>query len=428
MPSCSLSEVFDWQSAERRWYAFWMERRLFHAEDECADKKPFCIVIPPPNVTGILHMGHALNVTLQDIMIRYRRMQGYNTLWMPGMDHAGIATQNVVEQELAREGLNRHDLGREKFIERVWQWKEKYGGIILEQLKRLGASCDWERQRFTMDEGLSRAVREVFVRLYRDGLIYQGDYIVNWCPRCHTAISDLEVEYEEEQGHLWHIRYPYTDGSGEVIVATTRPETMLGDTAVAVHPEDPRYRDVVGQTVILPLMNRPIPIIADDYVSMDFGTGAVKITPASDPADFAMASRHQLPVIKILDGNAVINEAGGPYQGLDRDACRAQVVADLEREGYLVRVEPYTHNVGRCYRCKTVIEPYVSKQWFVRVEPLAKEAVKAVVIGRTRIIPSLWESTYYEWMNNIRDWCISRQIWWGHRIPVWYCEACGEKR
>jgi len=363
-----------------------MERRLFHAEDECADKKPFCIVIPPPNVTGILHMGHALNVTLQDIMIRYRRMQGYNTLWMPGMDHAGIATQNVVEQELAREGLNRHDLGREKFIERVWQWKEKYGGIILEQLKRLGASCDWERQRFTMDEGLSRAVREVFVRLYRDGLIYQGDYIVNWCPRCHTAISDLEVEYEEEQGHLWHIRYPYTDGSGEVIVATTRPETMLGDTAVAVHPEDPRYRDVVGQTVILPLMNRPIPIIADDYVSMDFGTGAVKITPASDPADFAMASRHQLPVIKILDGNAVINEAGGPYQGLDRDACRAQVVADLEREGYLVRVEPYTHNVGRCYRCKTVIEPYVSKQWFVRVEPLAKEAVKAVVIGRTRII------------------------------------------
>jgi len=331
-------------------------------------------------------MGHALNVTLQDIMIRYRRMQGYNTLWMPGMDHAGIATQNVVEQELAREGLNRHDLGREKFIERVWQWKEKYGGIILEQLKRLGASCDWERQRFTMDEGLSRAVREVFVRLYRDGLIYQGDYIVNWCPRCHTAISDLEVEYEEEQGHLWHIRYPYTDGSGEVIVATTRPETMLGDTAVAVHPEDPRYRDVVGQTVILPLMNRPIPIIADDYVSMDFGTGAVKITPASDPADFAMASRHQLPVIKILDGNAVINEAGGPYQGLDRDACRAQVVADLEREGYLVRVEPYTHNVGRCYRCKTVIEPYVSKQWFVRVEPLAKEAVKAVVIGRTRII------------------------------------------
>ncbi|HOJ51518.1 MAG TPA: valine--tRNA ligase [Syntrophales bacterium] len=427
MRNRSLSDTFDWKSAESKWYAYWLEHNYFHAEDENPEKKPFCIVIPPPNVTGILHMGHALNNTLQDIMTRFRRMQGYNTLWMPGMDHAGIATQNVVEQELAREGLSRHDLGREKFIKRVWQWKEKYGGIIIEQLKRLGASCDWERQRFTMDEGLSRAVREVFVRLYNDGLIYQGDYIVNWCPRCHTAISDLEVEYVERQGSLWYIRYPYVDGPGEVIVATTRPETMLGDTAVAVNPEDERYKNIVGRMVLLPLMNRPIPVIADDYVSMEFGTGAVKITPGSDPADFAMAQRHHLPIIKIMDGNAIINEEGGPYQGLDREECRSRVVEDLNRGGYLVRVEPYAHNVGRCYRCKTVIEPYVSKQWFVKVEPFAKEAIKAVVTGRTRIIPSMWEATYFDWLNNIRDWCISRQIWWGHRIPVWYCDRCGEK-
>ncbi|MCX7982588.1 MAG: valine--tRNA ligase [Syntrophales bacterium] len=427
MENRTLSDTFDWKSSETKWYAFWLERNYFHAEDENPQKNPFSIVIPPPNVTGILHMGHALNNTLQDIMIRYRRMQGYNTLWMPGMDHAGIATQNVVEQELAREGLSRHDLGREKFIERVWQWKEKYGGIIIEQLKRLGCSCDWERQRFTMDEGLSKAVREVFVRLYRDGLIYQGDYIVNWCPRCHTAISDLEVEYEEKQGALWHIRYPFVEGEGEIIVATTRPETMLGDTAVAVHPDDGRYKNVVGRMVLLPLMNRRIPVIADEYVSMDFGTGAVKITPGSDPADFLLAQRHSLPIIKIMDGNAVINEEGGPYQGLDRDECRKRVVEDLKRKGYLIRVEPYSHNVGRCYRCKTIIEPSVSTQWFVKVEPLAKEAIKAVVTGRTRLIPSTWEATYFDWMNNIRDWCISRQIWWGHRIPVWYCDRCGEK-
>ena len=420
----ALGSAFDPPIAEKKWYQYWIDHNLFHAED-ASPKKPFCIVIPPPNVTGILHMGHALNNTLQDIMTRCRRMQGYNALWMPGMDHAGIATQNVVEQMLAKEGLTRHDLGREKFIERVWQWKEKYGGIIIDQLKRLGASCDWERQRFTMDEGLSHAVREVFVRLYRDNLIYQGDYIVNWCPRCHTAISDLEVEYEQQSGHLWHIRYPYVDGSGEIIVATTRPETMLGDTAVAVHPDDPRYRDKVGKMVLLPLVNRHIPVIADDYVTMDFGSGAVKITPSSDPADFAMAGRHNLEIIKIMDGSAIINENGAPYQGQDRDECRMNVVADLEKEGYLVNIEPYGHNVGKCYRCKTVIEPAVSKQWFVKIAPLAKEATAAVVTGKTKIVPAMWEGTYYEWMGNIRDWCISRQIWWGHRIPVWYCDGCG---
>ncbi len=421
----ALGSAFDPPAAEKKWYQYWLDHDFFHAED-AGSKKPFCIVIPPPNVTGILHMGHALNNTLQDIMTRYRRMQGYNALWMPGMDHAGIATQNVVEQMLAKEGLTRHDLGREKFIERVWQWKEKYGGIIIDQLKRLGASCDWERERFTMDEGLSHAVREVFVRLYNDGLIYQGDYIVNWCPRCHTAISDLEVEYEQKAGHLWNIRYPYVDGPGEIIVATTRPETMLGDTAVAVHPDDPRYQGKIGKMVLLPLMNRPIPVIADDYVPMDFGSGAVKITPSSDPADFAMAGRHNLEIINIMDGSAVINENGGPYQGQDRDECRENVVRDLEKGGYLVGTEPYSHNVGKCYRCKTIIEPAVSKQWFVKIAPLAKEATAAVVTGKTKIVPAMWEGTYYEWMGNIRDWCISRQIWWGHRIPVWYCDDCGK--
>lgn len=424
MDSGSLNKAYEPHEVEARWYQYWVDSGFFHAEDT-GEKPPFSIVIPPPNVTGILHMGHALNNTLQDIIVRFKRMQGYNTLWMPGMDHAGIATQNVVEKELAREGLTRHDLGREKFIERVWEWKAKYGGVIINQLKRLGCSCDWERQRFTMDEGLSRAVREVFVRLYQDDLIYQGDYIVNWCPRCHTAISDLEVEYKEEAGSLWNIRYPLADGGGDIIVATTRPETMLGDTAVAVHPDDPRYRDLVGKEVILPLVNRKIPIIADDYVTMEFGSGAVKITPSSDPADFAMAERHSLKIINIMDGSAVINENGGPYQGQDRYECRKNIVADLKEQGYLVSVEPYMHNVGKCYRCKTDIEPYVSKQWFVRIKPLAKAAISAVVKGKTRIIPPMWEATYYEWMNNIRDWCISRQIWWGHRIPVWTCESCG---
>ncbi len=418
-----LSKAYEPREAEEKWYRYWLDHDYFHAADQ-SSKNPFSIVIPPPNVTGMLHMGHALNNVLQDIVVRYKRMQGYNALWMPGMDHAGIATQNVVEQELTKEGITRHDLGREKFIERVWEWKAKYGGVIIHQLKRLGCSCDWARERFTMDEGLSRAVREVFVRLYDDGLIYQGDYIVNWCPRCRTAISDLEVEYHQEAGHLWNIRYPFAEGGGEIIVATTRPETMLGDTAVAVHPDDERYRHLVGKEVILPLVNRRIPVIADDYVTMEFGSGAVKITPASDPNDFAMAGRHNLPIIKIMDDNAVINQNGGVYEGQDRYTCRRNIVGDLESGGFLIGTEPYTHNIGRCYRCKTDVEPAVSRQWFVRIAPLAKEAISAVVTGKTRIVPSTWEATYFEWMNNIRDWCISRQIWWGHRIPVWTCKDC----
>ncbi len=420
-----LSKAYESQNVEEKWYQLWIDEGLFHAEDK-SDKKPFSIVIPPPNVTGILHIGHALNNTLQDIIVRYKRMQGYNTLWMPGTDHAGIATQNVVEQELAREGKSRHDIGRDKFIERVWAWRKKYGGVIINQLHKLGCSCDWSRERFTMDEGLSRAVREVFVRLYNDGLIYQDDYIVNWCPRCHTAISDLEVEYEEEVTSLWHIRYPYANGEGEIIVATTRPETMLGDTAVAVNPDDERYAGLIGKEVILPIVNKRIPIIADDYVSKDFGTGAVKITPSADPNDFAMAQRHNLEIIIIMDGDAVINENGGAYQGQDCSTCRKNIVEDLKDGGYLVKTEPYSHNLGRCYRCKTVVEPAVSKQWFVKVKPLARTAIAAVVKGNTKIIPPMWEATYFDWMDNIRDWCISRQIWWGHRIPVWYCDGCGK--
>jgi valyl-tRNA synthetase len=425
MAEASLSKVYEPRESEAKWYRYWLDRGFFRAEDT-SSKPPFSIVIPPPNVTGMLHMGHALNNTLQDAIIRYKRMKGYNALWMPGMDHAGIATQNVVEQELAKEGITRHDLGREKFIERVWEWKQKYGGVIINQLKRLGCSCDWSRECFTMDENLSKAVREIFVRLYHGGLIYQGDYIVNWCPRCHTAISDLEVEYKEEQGFLWHIQYPYVDGDGGIVVATTRPETMLGDTAVAVNPDDARYKDKVGRSVILPLMNRKIPIIADHYVSMEFGSGAVKITPAHDPNDFSVAERHGLESIKMMDGSAVINENGGIYQGQDRYEGRENVVKDLESRGYLVGRELYVHNVGQCYRCKTHIEPAVSRQWFVKIKPLAKVASAAVVKGKTRILPSTWEATYFEWMNNIRDWCISRQIWWGHRIPVWYCDSCGK--
>jgi valyl-tRNA synthetase len=420
-----LTKGYEPAAAEAKWYQYWLDNGFFHAADK-SSKKPFSIVIPPPNVTGMLHMGHALNNVLQDICVRYKRMQGYNALWMPGMDHAGIATQNVVEQELAKEGLTRHDLGREKFIERVWEWKAKYGGVIIHQLKRLGCSCDWSRERFTMDEGLSKAVREVFVRLYNDGLIYRGDYIVNWCPRCRTAISDLEVEYRQEAGHLWSIRYPFAEGQGGIVVATTRPETMLGDTAVAVNPSDGRYRELIGKEVILPLMNRRIPVIADDYVTMEFGSGAVKITPASDPNDFAMAMRHKLDIIRIMDDNAAINENGGIYEGQDRYECRRNVVRDLEAGGCLVGTEPYAHNIGQCYRCKTDIEPTVSRQWFVKIAPLAKEAIAAVVTGKTRIVPPSWEATYFEWMNNIRDWCISRQIWWGHRIPVWNCEGCGK--
>ena len=421
----SLSKVYEPRESEAKWYQYWLEHGFFRAEDK-SSKPPFSIVIPPPNVTGMLHMGHALNNVLQDIIVRFKRMQGCNTLWMPGMDHAGIATQNVVEKELAKEGLTRHDLGREKFIGRIWDWKARYGGVIINQLKRLGCSCDWSRERFTMDEGLSRAVREVFVRLYGKGLIYQGDYIVNWCPRCHTAISDLEVEYREEEGFLWHIRYPLADSDVALVVATTRPETMLGDTAVAVNPNDERYRDKIGKEVILPLVGRRIPVIADDYVSMEFGSGAVKVTPAHDPNDFAIAARHKLEAVKIMDGNAVINERGGVYQGQDRFECRRNIVGDLEREGFLVGKEPYIHRIGQCYRCGTDIEPTVSRQWFVKIKPLAKMASTAVVKGKTKIVPAGWEATYFEWLNNIRDWCISRQIWWGHRIPVWYCDNCGE--
>ena len=425
MATRELGKSFEPQEAEKRLYDYWLTKKLFHAQDK-SEAQAFSIVIPPPNVTGMLHMGHALNNTLQDIIIRFKRMQGFNTLWMPGMDHAGIATQNVVEQELAREGKSRHDLGREKFVARVWEWKEKYGGVIINQLKRLGCSCDWERERFTMDEGLSQAVREVFVRLYNDDMIYQGDYIVNWCPRCHTAISDLEVEFKQDASFLWNIRYPFAESKGEIVVATTRPETMLGDTAVAVNPNDQRYKDVIGKYVILPLVNKKIPVIADEYVAMDFGSGAVKITPGSDPNDFAMAQRHNLEIITIMDGQGIINSHGGIYKGQERYKARKNVVADLEKGHYLVSTEPYSHSVGQCYRCKTDIEPMVSKQWFVKIKPLAKQAIAAVVKGKTRIVPSSWEATYFEWMNNIRDWCISRQLWWGHRIPVWYCESCSK--
>jgi len=423
MAKRELGKAFEPADAEKRLYEYWIKNNYFHAQDK-SNAPAFSIVIPPPNVTGMLHMGHALNNTLQDIIIRFKRMQGCNALWMPGTDHAGIATQNVVEQQLLKEGTSRHELGREKFIARVWEWRRQYGGVIINQLKRLGCSCDWERERFTMDEGLSHAVREVFVRLYNEGMIYQGDYIVNWCPRCHTAISDLEVEFKQDQSFLWNIRYPFADSQGEIVVATTRPETMLGDTAVAVHPDDKRYTNLIGKEVILPLMNKKIPVIADDYVTMDFGSGAVKITPASDPNDFAMAQRHNLEIITVIDGKGFINENGGVYKGLDRYEARQKIIADLEQGGYLVGTEPYAHNVGQCYRCKTDIEPMVSKQWFVKIKPLAKQAIAAVVKEKTKIIPKTWEATYFDWMNNIRDWCISRQLWWGHRIPVWYCDQC----
>ena len=424
-PDKDRDKVYDPHPIEEKWYRFWESQNLFRG-DEYSPRPPFSIVIPPPNVTGSLHMGHALNNTLQDILARYKRMDGFNVLWLPGTDHAGIATQNVVEKQLAEEGTHRHALGREAFIERVWKWKREFGGQIIRQLKRLGCSCDWSRERFTMDEGLSRAVKEVFVRLYRDGLIYRGDYIINWCPRCQTALSDLEVEHEPEQGHLYYIKYPSEDSREYLVVATTRPETMLGDTAVAVHPEDKRYMKFIGQKVILPLMNRKIPVIADSYVSQDFGTGALKITPAHDPNDFEIGGRHGLEIVQVIDETGKMNQRAGRYAGQQRFQCRQEVIKDLKEANLLKKVEPFLHNVGHCYRCKTIIEPLVSKQWFVRTEPLARPAVEAVQQGRTRIIPPVWESTYFEWMNNIRDWCISRQIWWGHRIPAWYCRDCGE--
>ncbi|MFH0787534.1 MAG: valine--tRNA ligase [Pseudomonadota bacterium] len=423
MKDSLLPKGYEPAQVEEDLYRFWIDQKLFQAREN-AEGPPFSMVIPPPNVTGTLHMGHALNTTLQDILWRYYKMKGHNALWVPGTDHAGIATQNVVERMLTQEGLDRHQLGRERFVEKVWEWREKFGGLIINQLKRLGAACDWSRERFTMDEGLSRAVKEVFVRLYQEGLIYRGDYIINWCPRCRTALSDLEVEHESHEGSLYYIRYPLVNGKGAVIVATTRPETMLGDTAVAVNPEDERYQELAGQEVHLPLTQRRIPIIFDPYVDKSFGTGALKITPAHDPNDFEIGRRHGLDILKVMDPEARMNEAGGVYQGLDRKACRQKVLEDLKALGLLEKVEKYTHNIGHCYRCKTMIEPYLSKQWFVRVAPLAEKALEAVQKGETKIFPQNWEKTYFDWMTHIRDWCISRQIWWGHQIPAWYCEGC----
>ena len=420
-----LAKSYEFAEVEEKWLRAWAESNSFQAVID--EKRPsFSIVIPPPNVTGVLHVGHALNNTMQDVLVRYHRMRGDNTLWVPGTDHAGIATQNVVERQLAVEGKTRHDLGREAFIERVWQWREEKGGTIVNQLKRLGASCDWERERFTMDEGLSTAVREVFVRLYKEGLIYKGDYIVNWCPRCHTALADDEVEHEDRKGALYHIRYPFADGSGFVVVATTRPETMLGDTAVAVHPEDERYQHLKGAEIRLPLTDRTIPLVFDHHVQKDFGTGALKVTPAHDRDDYEIGLRHGLEVMKVIDDSGKMNEQAGSYQGQDRFACRKQVVADLEVQGFLERIEDYDHAVGQCYRCATVVEATTSMQWFVAVRPLADKAVAAVREDRITLHPKNWYNSFYSWMDNIRDWCISRQIWWGHRIPAWTCEECGE--
>jgi len=420
-----LEKTYNHQDVEDRWYKYWEANGLFRA-DENSQAKPYTIVIPPPNVTGSLHLGHALDNTLQDILTRYHRMKGFNTLWLPGTDHAGIATQNVVERQLASEGTSREEIGREKFVERVWQWREQYGSQIINQLKRLGSSCDWSRERFTMDEGLSKAVIEVFVTLYEQDLIYRGARIINWCPRCRTALADIEVEHDDLTGHLYYIRYPLTKGPGHLTVATTRPETLLGDTAVAVNPNDGRYKDFIGQEVILPVLKRPIPVIGDEYVDVEFGTGALKITPAHDPNDFEIGLKHNLPSIKCIDDSGLMNEEAGPYVGQDRFECRENIVQDLESEGLLEKVEDYQHAVGHCYRCKTIIEPNLSTQWFVKVKPLADKAITAVETGQTRIIPANWEKTYFEWMRNIRDWCVSRQLWWGHRIPAYFCEDCGE--
>ena len=421
-----LPKTYEPQEVEGKIYQSWMDAGCFKAAPN-PDKKPFCIVMPPPNVTGQLHMGHAMDATLQDILIRYKRMQGYEALWMPGTDHAGIATQIKVEEELrTKEGLTRYDLGREKFLERVWDWKHKYGDRIVEQQKKLGASCDWDRARFTMDEGCSKAVRETFCELYEKGLIYKGSRIINWCPHCVTALSDAEVEYQDKPGSFWHIRYPIAGEEGRyVIVATTRPETMLGDTGVAVHPDDERYKDIVGKKCILPLVGREMPIVADEYVDMEFGTGCVKMTPAHDPNDFEVGLRHNLEVIRCIGDDGRINENGGPYNGMDRYECRKQIVKDLEEQGYLVKTEPYSHNVGTCYRCHNDVEPLISAQWFVKMEPLAKEALRVVREGEVKFVPERFAKTYTNWMENVHDWCISRQLWWGHQIPVWYCADCG---
>ena len=419
-----LPKVYEPQQVESEIYKMWEEGGYFKPAGK-EGSKPFTIVMPPPNVTGQLHMGHAMDATLQDTLIRFKRMQGFDTLWVPGVDHAGIATQIKVEEELRKEGLTRYDLGREKFLERVWDWKHKYGNRIVEQQKKLGASCDWDRAAFTMDETCSKAVREVFVSLYEKGLIYKGSRIINWCPHCVTALSDAEVEYVDKPGHLWHIRYPLTDGSGEVVVATTRPETMLGDTGVCVNPEDERYKAIVGKTVTLPLVNKEIPIVADDYAEMEFGTGCVKMTPAHDPNDFEVGLRHNLEVIRVLDDNGVVNELGDKYEGLDRYEARKQIVKDLQEQGYLVKIEDHAHNVGTCYRCHNDVEPIISAQWFVKMKTLADEAIKCVEEGKTKFVPERFTKNYMNWMTNIRDWCISRQLWWGHQIPVWYCAECG---
>lgn len=418
-----MEKVYDPRQVEGKWYPFWEEKGYFHAEVD-QSKEPFSIVMPPPNVTGALHLGHAIDNTIQDILTRFKRMQGYNTLWLPGTDHAGIATQAKVEEQLAKEGTSRHELGREKFLERVWDWKDQYGGRITQQLRRIGASCDWSRERFTMDEGCSESVREAFVELYNKGLIYRGNYIVNWCPHCHTTISDIEVEHVDREGNLWHLRYPVKDSEEFLVVATTRPETMLGDTAVAVHPEDERYQHLIGKTILLPLVNREIPIIADEYVDREFGTGAVKITPAHDPNDFEVGLRHNLPSIAVMDKEARMNEQAGIYLGMERYAARKEIVKDLDVQGALVKVDPHQHSVGECYRCSTVIEPMVSKQWFVKMEPLAQPAMEVVRQGILEFVPDRFAKIYLGWLENIRDWCISRQLWWGHRIPVWYCEDC----
>ncbi len=418
-----LPKVYDPKAVEKRIYQMWLDGGYFHARRD-PDKTPFTIVIPPPNVTGQLHLGHAFDETLQDILIRYKRMRGYSALWLPGYDHAGIATQIKVEEQLRAEGLTRFDLGRDKFLERVWDWKNKYGDRIVEQLKTLGSSCDWGRQRFTMDEGCSKAVREVFCSLYEKGLIYKGKRIINWCPHCTTALSDAEVEYEEKPGKLWHIRYPLSDGSGYVTVATTRPETMLGDSGVAVNPEDERYKDIVGKTCILPLVGREIPIVADEYVDKTFGTGCVKMTPCHDPNDFEVGLRHGLEQILVIDGDGkIIN--GGKYNGMDRYEARRAIVADLTEQGYLVKIEDHVHNVGTCYRCHSDVEPLASDQWFVKMEPLAKEAIRVVEDGTIKFVPDRFAKTYLNWMHNVRDWCISRQLWWGHQIPAWTCHDCG---
>ena len=420
-----LQKTYDPEHVEEKWILFWQENNLYKA-DENADGESFSMAIPPPNITGSLHIGHAFNNTLQDILIRWKRMCGFNTLWQPGTDHAGIATQNVIERQLHAEGTDRKALGRDEFIKRIWKWRDESGGTIKKQLIRLGASLDWDRERFTMDEGLSRAVREVFVTLYEEDLIYRGDYIINWCPRCLTALSDLEVEYLDKKGFLYHIKYPFKDGNEYLTIATTRPETLLGDTAVAVNPTDERHTDNTGKTLILPIINREIPVIEDSYVDIEFGSGALKVTPAHDPNDFEIGVRHKLPVINIMNPDATMNENAGPYKGLDRFACRDKLVEDLKKQDLLGKIEDLDHSVGHCYRCKTIVEPYISRQWFVKAKVLAKPAIEAVRNGSVKIIPKFWENTYFEWMENIRPWCISRQIWWGHQIPAWTCVQCNK--